>query len=245
MKTPATLPSLRATAAMAGTLYLVIIVAGVWSEVGVRAPLLLPKDPLGTFAGLKASVAWVRVSIAADAVMLIADVALAVLLFRLLRACGPMLALTAMVFRLMQAAVLGANLLNLQAAVMLVGSSEAAAMLGTSATAALATLRLQAHAEGYDLGLVFFGVNTVLTGILLLRLRWAPRALVPLMVAGGAVYLAGSALRLLAPDLSEAFAPAYALPLLAETAFCLWLLWLGLGRGKPPPHIESLRSPES
>lgn len=238
MRPPDTVPSRRPAAAVAGALYLVIIVAGVWSEAAVRAPILLPNDPVSTFARLQASLGLVRASIAADAVMLIADVALAVLLFRLLRACGPTLALTAMAFRLMQAAVLGANLLNLQAAVMLAGSSPVVAMLDEGAAAALATLRLQAHSEGYDLGLVFFGVNTVLTSVLLLRSQWAPRALGLLMMAAGAVYMAGSGLRLLAPGHSAAFAPAYALPLLAELAFCLCLLWVGLGRGKPPPERE-------
>jgi hypothetical protein len=227
---------------MAGALYLVIIVAGVWSEAVVRAPLLVPDDPLNTVAGLQASLGWVRASIAADAVMLIADVALAVLLFRLLQVYGLTLALTAMAFRLMQVAVLGANLLNLQAAVRLADSSGASSLLGDDTAAALATLRLQAHAEGYDLGLVFFGINTLLTSVLLLRSRWTPRALGLLMAAAGVVYLAGSSLRLLAPNLSSAFAPAYVLPLLAESAFCLWLLWVGLGRGKPPPQREATRS---
>ena len=242
MTTLATAPSLRLVAGMAGALYLIIIVAGVWSEAVVRAPLLVPDDPFNTVAGLQASLVWVRASIAADNVMLIADVALAVLLFRLLHVYGLTLALTDMAFRLMQAAVLGANLLNLQAAVLLADSSWATSMLGDDTAAALATLRLQAHAEGYDLGLVFFGINTLLTSVLLLRSRWTPRALGLLMAAAGVVYLVGSSLRLLAPNLSSAFAPAYVLPLLAESAFCLWLLWVGLGRGKPPPQREATRS---
>jgi hypothetical protein len=242
MKSSAIVPSIRIAAGMAGALYLIIIVAGVWSEAVVRTPILMPDDPMGTLIRLQDSLGWVRASIAADAFMLTADVALAVLLFRLLRSGGPTLALTAMAFRLMQAAVLGANLLNLQAAVMLVDSSRAVAMLGEGAVAAIATLRLQAHAEGYDLGLVFFGVNTVLASILLLRSRWAPRALALLMGAAGTVYLTGSAIRLMAPELSATFAPAYLLPLLAESTFCLWLLWVGLGRGTQPPRHESNRS---
>ncbi|MCM5569350.1 DUF4386 domain-containing protein [Burkholderiaceae bacterium FT117] len=236
MTDPATAPGFRPAAGLAGALYLVIIVAGVWSEAAVRAPLLAPDDPASVFAGLQTSLGMVRASIAADTVMLIADVALAVLLFRLLRTHGPALALAAMAFRLMQAAVLGANLLNLQAAVLLAEDGRAAVMLGDGA-AALATLRLQAHAHGYDLGLAFFGVNAVLTGVLLLRSRWAPRALGLLVTAAGGVYLAGSGVRLLAPGLSATFGPAYALPLLAESAFCLWLLWVSLRRGAPPARV--------
>jgi hypothetical protein len=57
-----------------------------------------------------------RLSIAADAIMAMSDAALAVLLFFILRAYGPGLALAAMVFRLMQGAVIAASLLLLLAA---------------------------------------------------------------------------------------------------------------------------------
>ena len=242
MQTPAAATSLRAIAGMAGALYFIIILAGVWSEAFVRAPLLLPDDPMHTLAGLRASLGWVRASIVADTVMLIADVALAVLLYRLLRAASPTLALAAMAFRLMQAALLGANLLNLQVVVLLADGGEATALLLESSAAALATLRLQAHAEGYDLGLVFFGVNTLLTSVLLWRSQWAPRAWSLLMAPAGVVYLTGSGLRLLVPDLSAAFAPAYALPLVAESVFCLSLLWVGLGQGNAPPLVGAVIS---
>lgn len=227
--TDATPTDFRRTTALAGALYLVIIVAGVWSEAFVRAPLLLPDDPVGTAGRLRASLDGVRASIAADTLMLIADVGLAVLLFRLLRPVGPGWALTAMAFRLMQAAVLGANLLNLQAAVLLVDGAGWVSGAGETMNV-LATQRLMAHAHGYDLGLVFFGINAVLTGALLVRLPAAPRWLGPLVVVAGAVYLVGSGVRLLAPQLSDAVAPAYVVPLLTESLFCLWLLWAGLGR---------------
>ena len=219
-------PDLRGKAALAGVLYAVIIVAGIWGEAAVRAPLLYPDDPQRTATTVQAALGLVRASLATDVLMLIADVGLAVLLYRLLRAQGPTLAMAAMAFRLMQAAVLAANLLNLQFMVLLLDGARSAALLGDSA-AAWSTLLLQAHAHGYDLGLVFFGVNAVLTGALLWRAAWVPRALALLVVAAGVVYLIGSCIRLLAPGLSDAFAPAYALPLLAESAFCGWLLWAG------------------
>jgi hypothetical protein len=219
-------PDLRPSAGLAGVLYAVIIVAGVWGEAAARAPLLIPDDPLGTAAAVQAALGLVRASLATDVLMLIADVGLAVLLYRLLRAQGPTLALAALAFRLMQAAVLAANLLKLQVMVLLHDGGRSAALLGDSA-AAWITLHLQAHAHGYDLGLAFFGISAVLTGALLWRAAWVPRALALPVVAAGVVYLMGSGIRLLAPGLSDAFAPAYALPLLAESAFCGWLLWAG------------------
>ncbi len=222
-------PDLRRQAALAGALYAVIIIAGIWGEAAVRAPLLSPDDPPRTAAAVQAALGLVRASLATDMLMLIADVGLAVMLYRLLRAQGRTLAMAAMAFRLMQAAVLSANLLNLQFMVLMIDGGRSAALLGDTA-AAWITLLLQAHAHGYDLGLVFFGINAVLTGALLWRAAWVPRTLALMVVAAGAVYLLGSGIRLLAPGLSDAFAPAYTLPLLAESAFCGWLLWTGSRR---------------
>jgi hypothetical protein len=87
------------------------------------------------------------------------------------------------------------------------------------------------HAYGYDLGLFFFTVNCLLTAQLMIRSAWVPRILGLGIGLSGLVYLTGSLLRFAAPELQALVAPAYLLPLIAETAFCLWLLFLpGQGR---------------
>jgi hypothetical protein len=219
-------PDARRQAGLAGGLYVVIIAAGLWGEAFVRAPLLIPGDPAATAQAVQAAAGLVRASLATDLLMLIADVGLAVLLYRLLRAQGPGLAMAALAFRLMQAAALAANLLQLQRMLLLLEGGRSAIGLDDHA-AAWITLHLQAHAHGYDLGLAFFGLNALLTGTLLWRAAWVPRALAGSMMAAGGVYLVGSGLRLLMPGLSDAFAPVYAVPLLAESAWCGWLLWVG------------------
>lgn len=223
-------PTHKSLFAWAGACYLLIIVAGLWSEAIIRDPILDAEDPTGTFIRLHAALPWVRASIAADMVMLVADVALAILLYEVLKHQGPVLALMAVALRLTQAAVLGASLLHLQGAVLLAGEPAVARSLGDSVAAGLASLHLLSHAHGYDLGLVFFGVNSLLTGLLLTRTKWSPRLLGAMMLTAGLVYLVGSTIRLLAPSLSGAFAPAYALPMLAESLFCLQLLRQGMRR---------------
>lgn len=211
-----------AQARLAGVLYLIIIAAGIWSEVAVRAALTVPGDAAATAASILAAEGAVRLSLAADTVMGLADAGLAVLLFLLLRPVSLSLALAAMVFRLIQNALIGANLLNQQAALAAAGSDPA------RAAEALAL-----HAFGYDLALIFFGVSCLMMAALILRSGWIPRLIGFGIGASGLVYLTGSYLRILAPGLADSFAPAYAICLLAELAFALWLLLLApraLGR---------------
>lgn len=205
---------------LAGLLYLVIIVFGISSEVLLRGPLLAVGDAQSVAASIAADPAPLRLSIAADAIMAMCDAALAVLLFLILRPLGTGLALMAMVFRLMQGAVIAASLLLLLAALRPDFAPSAAALI-------------EMHGVGYDLGLAFFGVNSVLTGVLLYRFGGAVRVIAVGIALSGVVYFTGSALRLGDPALAAAFAPAYGLPVLAESAFCLWLLFAGAARLRP------------
>ena len=214
-------PTAARLARVAGALYLVVIVCGIGGEGLVRGPLAAPFDSAQTAANLSGAELPFRVSIIADVVMALSDVALAVLLYFLLRPISELLSLMAMAFRLVQASILGLNLLNLQQAIALAGSSRQGADV-------LALHFLEAHAAGYDFGLFFFAINCMFVGVLVARSTFLPHALAWPLLAAGVVYLVGSLLRVLAPAAVEAFAPAYAVPLIAELAFCAWLLFKGV-----------------
>ncbi|MAB08179.1 MAG: DUF4386 domain-containing protein [Rhodobacteraceae bacterium] len=207
-------------ARLAGVLYLAIILLGLTSELALRGALLVPGDAAATAERILAAPGLLRASLAADTLMALADVALAVLLYLLLRPVNGGVALAAMVFRLVQAALIAMSLLFQQAALL---------TLDAGGDPALALGAMEMHGHGYDLGLVFFGVNSLLTGWLLWRSGWVPRALAGLLALAGLVYLSGSFLLFLAPAQAAAFQMAYVIPVVAETGFCLWLLIRGLG----------------
>lgn len=229
------LPSV-ALARWAGLLYLAIIGLGIWSEMAVRAALIVPGDAAVTAANILGSNGLFHMSLAADIGMVLCDVGVGILLFVLLRPAGVALALSAMVFRLLQAGVLAVNLLFHVAAILLVFRPEYGAAFGQGASewGALVLLDLQAH--GYDLGLVFFAVNCVLTGWLIVRHAGMPNLIGWGLMASGAVYLAGSATTFLAPTSAGMIEPAYLVPFVAELAFALWLLVRGaaLSKGLAP-----------
>lgn len=202
----------------AGALYLIIILGGMAAEFAVRMPLITAGDASATAAAIQDAPGRWRAGFFADSVMVMADVALAVVLYIFFRGGQPVLALMAMIFRLVQAALLATNML-VAYAVLLIPDDAGTVML---------LVDLQAH--GYDLGLIFFGVNSLLTAVLLIRSPITPSPLGVLIGAAGVVYLAGSYARFLAPELHAAILPAYVVPLVAETGFAFWLVYFGLGR---------------
>ncbi len=205
-----TFPEPQPAARLAGALYFVVIGAGITAEFVLRGPA-------AAFSSGTALADSLRLSVAADVVMLLADIALAILFFGLLAPVSRRAALSSMVLRLMQAATIAASLVALLAA------SELAAIGQDQTASALIT----AHAAGYDLGLILFGANGFFMAYLLCHSGAVPRIIVAGIAAAALVYVAGGFLRLLAPDLTRAFEPAYLIALIAETALALWLVFTG------------------
>ena len=227
------MPDLRTTR-LAGLLYIAIIGLGLVAEVAVRQPILALDAQAAASAIAGGPVAF-RLAIAADAVMVAADIALAYLLWQILAPSGRQIAALAALFRLAQATVIASALATQYEALLWVQQGEAE----------LALHALRQHGAGYDFGLIFFGICSVLTGILLIRNPAFATWLGGLLAAAGLVYLTGSFLRLIAPGAVEAFAPAYLIAVVAETAFALALLTGGYGRIRRMVGDERFELPTS
>ena len=211
-------------AKIAGILYLVIIVCGISSEVFIRSALIMPGDAAATAANILADTGLFRTGFALDTLMLFCDVAIALLFYILLQSVSKPLAMTAAAFRLIQAAILGGNLLLYYAALMVLEGNGFSAVDRD----ALSSLFLQMHGHGYDLGLLFFAVSNFILGYLIIRSDYFPNLLGYGLEAAALVYLAGSFIRFLAPGFTSMMEPLYLIPFVAELAFALWLLIKGI-----------------
>ena len=212
------------TARLTGGLYLGIIACGMFSEIAVRGQLIDFTDAAATANHIQGSGLLFKAGLAADAVMLLCDVAVAMLLYRLLRPVNATLSLMAAAFRLTQAAILGGNLLNYFAPMLLLPDSGYAAYFSGPQRDALVLLFLDLHRHAYDLALLFFAVSNLILGYLVVKSQFMPTVLGYALQLAGGVYFAGSLCRFLLPDYLAALQPAYAIPLVAELSFCLWLL---------------------
>ncbi len=219
-----------ACARLTGAFYLVIIIGGLFAELGVRQRLIVPGDVAATAANLAAREGLFRLGLAGDLAAFLADVAVAALLYVLLRPAGRTLAAAAAAFRLTGTAIYAGNLLHMLGALQAVGGSASPAAFEPAQRRELMQFHLDLHAQGYDLGLVFFGVHCLLLGWLLWRSVRFPGVLGVLMAVAGAVYLAGSFTLFLAPSRSGAVEPAYFAAFAGELAFCGWLLVRGVRR---------------
>jgi hypothetical protein len=208
-------PPAPTRARLAGALYFVIIVTGIFSEL-VRASVLVPGDPAATAANLVDAEWLYRAAFVAGLALIVCEAILTVLLYDLFRPVSRAGSLLAATLRLASLPVYGAALLFMFAAL---------TATDTERTAPLAPFLLETHAYGYAIGLTFFAVNCFVTGRLLVRATRLPSALGVLLAVAGAGYLVNSLLYFLVPGYHGSAAAALLVPaLVAEVWLAVVLL---------------------
>jgi len=221
-----------------GLAYLGIIATGIFAEVGVRLPLVDVGDPVATAANIADSALLFRLGILADVAMVALDVIVAIGLLALLSHVSRPLAQLAAALRLIQAAVISANLMNMTLALQLATGGPGAEALGSGAPG-LVLASMELHGVMYDLGLVFFGLSCLVLAGLLVASRSVPSVLGWGVGIAGAVYLVGSFAALGAPGWSATIDPLYGVAFLAELAFAVWLVARGMPRAVATPELRA------
>jgi hypothetical protein len=229
MARPTVEASPQTYARIGGVLYLIIIATGILGELFIRDRIVVTGNAAATAHNIMASQSLWRLGIAGDLIMHVCDVPLMLIFYVLLRPVSKNLALVAVLFNLIQSAVMVANEIVLLLPLFLLGGAEYLKSVDPHQLQALAYVSLKVNDYGFGFGLIFFGFECIILGYLIFRSGYLPRALGVLMPLAGLSYLTNSFALLLAPALAAKLFPWILLaPFIAETSFCLWLLVKGV-----------------
>lgn len=217
-------------ARIGGLLYLFIIVAAGFGELFVRNRLIVWGDATATANSILGSETLFRIGLAGEMLTCVCDVALAVILYALLRPVSRNLALLAALFRLTFVGFYSVTkLFEIAALVALKGPDDLKA-LEPSQLHDLAYLSLRVHSLGYGASLLFFGMCCTLFGHLIERSGYLPKFIGILLAIAGYGYVAFSIAQMLSPAYAARVLFPWILPIafVAESALCLWLLVKGV-----------------
>lgn len=220
---------LRRLTTAAGVLYLAIFVLYPLSTM-VRAVLVVPGDAAATAANIRGSEALFRWGMAGEATVFLVEIALAAVLYTLLRPVSRTLSLAASLARVSEAVVMAAgNLVTSILALVALGGAGYLAAFEPGQVDALALLFQEANGYIVLVWGFFFALSLILTGWLVYRSGFLPRLPGALLVVAGAGYLAQSCGTIVAPGLTEVWAAlVVVLAVPGELAFALWLLVKGV-----------------
>jgi hypothetical protein len=217
----------RTYARIAGFLYLIVIVAGIFAEILVRGRLVVSGDAAATAHNILAHEQLFRWGFAAELIAGLCVVPLVLLLYELFKVVDRRVALLAVFFSLIGGAIEGAALLGHFAPLILLKRGHD---LGVSLELlqALTYMALQLQGIGYAVALAFFGGTMLARGYLIFRSSFFPRIIGVLLAIEGVCYLANSFADFLAPGIAPTVFAFLMVSGLAEVVLCLWLLVMGV-----------------
>jgi Domain of unknown function (DUF4386) len=224
----------RAMARIAGFLYLLIIVGALFIPFAtVPSGMMRGDAAVPTVAHIMAAKQLYALSGIAQLILGACDIAVALILYELLKPEGRSLALLAAFFRLVFVAIANANVLNHFVPLLLLSGASYLAAFTPEQLQALAGMFLRLRTIGLDIALVFFGFHCVVVGYLLFRSTFFPRVLGLLMAIGGAGYIANIFVTVLPFDVAARLFPYVMLPAgVAELSLSLWLVVVGVNAAK-------------
>src|SRR5471032_1608181 len=164
-------------ARIGGLLYLFIIAAGIFAEIFVRDKLIVSGNASATAANLVASESLYRFSIAVEQVWLACAVAVAVILYVLLRPVSNTLSLLAAFFNLVSIAVEAVASVGLFAGLFPLGTTSYLRAFEPAQLQALAYLSLKSYDYGFATSLVFFGCCLFVYGYLIFKSGYFPKTI--------------------------------------------------------------------
>ena len=222
--------SIQTYARIAGVLFLVSIVGGGFGEFYAPSTLIVPGDATATAHHLIASAPLFRLGFLGYLTESVCDVALAFVLYVLLRPVHANLAKLAVLFRIMATATFAFGELFYFAPSLILGGERYLSTFSSAQLHALALLSLNLYGLAGGLFNVHYGIASMILGYLMFRSGYLPRVLGALLALGGLGFVTSNVLLVLAP--------AYASPLLqvptvlAVLSLGLWLLVRGVDVGK-------------
>lgn len=232
-------------ARIGGVLYLIIIVLGAVGELFVRDRIVVPGNATVTAANLRAMESLWRFGIASEMFLLMSTIVLGLILYVLTRPVSRDLALLALFFNLIATAVEAAYSLQLVEALFPLANAGYLKAFTPEQLYALAYLSVKSHTYGFGIALLFFGPFFLVTGYLIFKSGYFPRALGILYLMPGLGYLINGFGLILAPAYADRIFTIIAGPaFVGEASFCLWLLVKGVNIEKweekhKPPLLKS------
>jgi hypothetical protein len=220
---------------LAGLLYLIVVVTGIFSLAYVPSQINVANDPAATASNIVISESLFRFGIASFLVEQVAFLLLPLVLFRLFRSTNPTAAvlMVALAVASVPMALVSVGH-RLDALALLTDARFSQAFAPAQQLQAMAKLSLESYGNGLLVTRLFWGLWLLPFGYLVLKSGFLPKLLGLLLVLGCLGYMVNVFGELLVPHYSDTLVSNYAgLPAaVGEIGTCLWLLLVGARRPK-------------
>lgn len=218
----------RVKARLAGVIYLIIIVGGVFAQIFVRDRLVVSGDAAATARNIMSHELRYRMGFSVEVFYLLGNIPLNVLLYDVFKVVNRKVMLVTVLFALVGTAIQGVILLAHYAPLVLLAPGASQAAFTAEQLQAAAYLSSRIFDYGYMIALSFFGCFCILMGYMIWRSTFFPRFVGVFLWIEGAAYLTNSFSHFISPAIGAKIFPFLFVSGIAEVSFCLTLLIVGV-----------------
>jgi uncharacterized protein DUF4386 len=218
----------RVKARIAGVLYLVIIVGGIFAQIGVRGRLVVNGDAAATAQNIVSHELLYRLGFAVEVFYLLCNIPITMILYDLFKIVNRKMAMVLVFFSMVGTAVEGVALLAHYAPLVLLGKGSYLTAFTEAQLQAASYMSLQMFDYGFMIALSFFGFFCISLSYLIFKSTFFPRVIGGLLAIQGTLYLTNSFAHFVSPPIGDRVFPFLAVSGIAEVSFCLWLLLVGV-----------------
>ncbi|MDF1695777.1 MAG: DUF4386 domain-containing protein [Saprospiraceae bacterium] len=219
----------KKTARLAGLLYLLVIIFGVFAEFYVRAKMILPDNASQTVQQILDNPTLFRLGFVSDLLMQVSFLFLSLVLFQLFKKVDQSQALFMVISVGIGVAIMCLNMLNQYAALLILEKGNLAVVFSEGQINELVLMFLNLQKYGYRIAQLFFGIWLFPLGYLVCKSEFMPKIIGILLVIACFSFIVDFFLFFLLPNYSDRLSSLVTLPTtIGEFSMCLWLLIVGV-----------------
>jgi hypothetical protein len=222
----------KKTARIAGLLFLLMVVTGLFAEIFFRQKLFT-NDMAITADNILHNDFLYRAGILSDIIMSVCYLFTALALYKLLVSVNKNMAKLMVLFAAAGCVLLMSNILNELMPLYMVGADSQPGALSSGQLQEMAMLSYNTYGHGYMIGQVFFALWVLPLGVLIYRSKFIPKVFGILFIIEVVCGLLSVVAHFLLPNgsIESALLPPGTI---AEIAFLFWLLIRGVNESKVP-----------
>lgn len=230
--------STKRTARIAGWLYLLLALTGVFSLFYVPSTLFVFGDATATADNIATSELLFRAGILNGLISNVIFVFLVLALYRLLKEISRKQAILMVTLVVISVSITFANTFNQIAALIILSGADFLSVFEKPQLDAAAYVFLRLHSQGLQIIQIFWGLWLFPFGLLVYKSRFIPKILGVLLIIAGFAYLLSSFAFLVLPQYVAAISPLVTILAMGELPIIFWLLIVG---AKAQPEERQIR----
>ncbi len=217
----------------AGLLYLLIAIAGAFSIGYVPSQIVVAGDAQATANNIISKHGLYLAGIAGDVTVIILEVILTAMLYRMFRSVNATISSIAAYARIGMAVVMGINLFNYLLPMALLNGADYMSCFSKEQLNAASLFMIDAHQYGVYIWQIFFAIHMVALGYLIVKSGYYPKWLGILILIGSIGYIGDSIVNVTGADsYAIVINILLVIAVVGELGFTFWLLIKGVNTEK-------------